>query len=149
MKKLNQNFRKFVSLLNSHEVKYLLVGGYAVSIHGYPRYTGDIDFGVEVSEENAVKIVSVLKKIGFDVPGLREELFLDTSRMSRFGRESVKIEILNSVSDLDFSEAFQNKIIVVFDGVELPVISIDDLRRNKQASGRAKDLTDLENLPRP
>jgi predicted nucleotidyltransferase len=124
-----------------------LVGGYAVSIHGYPRYTGDIDFWVAVSEENAQKLVNVLKEFGFDVPDLSTELFLDKSRITRLGREPVKIEILNSVSGLDFMPSQERAISIDIDGISIPVISLSDLRKNKLASGRAKDLADLENLP--
>jgi predicted nucleotidyltransferase len=133
--------------LNSHQVDYLLVGDYAVSIHGYPRYTGDIDFWVDISEENAQKLVNVLKEFGFDLPNLSTEIFLDKSRMTRLGREPVKIEILNSVSGLDFKPAQLRAITVDIDGITIPVISLSDLRQNKLASGRAKDLADLENLP--
>jgi len=147
MENLHPDFKEFLKLLNSHQVDYLLVGGYAVSIHGYPRYTGDIDFWVAVSEENAQKLVNVLKEFGFDVPDLSTELFLDKSRITRLGREPVKIEILNSVSGLDFMPSQERAISIDIDGISIPVISLSDLRKNKLASGRAKDLADLENLP--
>ena len=147
MENLHPDFKEFLKLLNSHQVDYLLVGGYAVSIHGYPRYTGDIDFWVALSDENAQKIVNVLKEFGFDLPNLSTELFLDKSRMTRLGREPVKIEILNSVSGLDFLPCQERAISIDIDGISIPVISLNDLRQNKLASGRAKDLADLENLP--
>jgi len=147
MENLHQDFKEFLKLLNSHQVDYLLVGGYAVSIHGYPRYTGHIDFWVAVSEENAQKLVDVLEEFGFAVPSLSKELFLDESRMTRLGREPVKIEILNSISGLNFKPTQQRAITVDIDGITIPVISLVDLRINKLASGRAKDLADLENLP--
>ena len=147
MENLHPDFKEFLKLLNSHQVDYLLVGGYAVSIHGYPRYTGNIDFWVAVSEGNANKLVSVLKEFGFNVPNLSTELFMDTSRMTRLGREPVKIEILNSVSGLDFAPSKERAITIDIDGITIPVICLADLRQNKLASGRAKDLADLENLP--
>ena len=147
MENLHPDFKEFLKLLNSHQVDYLLVGGYAVSIHGYPRYTGDIDFWVAISEENALKLVGVLKEFGFDVPNLSTELFLDRSRMTRLGREPVKIEILNSVSGLDFEPAQKRAITIDIDGISVPVISLADLRQNKLASGRPKDLADSDNLP--
>lgn len=149
MQNLHPDFKEFLRLLNSHQVEYLLVGGYAVSIHGYPRYTGDIDFWIAVSEDNAQKVVQVLQEFGFDVPSLSKDLFLDKSRMTRLGREPVKIEILNSISGLDFSSSKENAISIEIDGISIPVISLSDLRENKLASGRAKDLADLENLPLP
>ena len=118
-----------------------------MNYYGYPRYTGDIDFFISVGNENAEKLVEVLKEFGFDVPELRKELFLDEGRMSRFGREPMKIEILNSISGIRFEEAYLNHKVVSLDGIEVPLISLADLRKNKRASGRFKDLGDLENLP--
>jgi hypothetical protein len=147
MENLPQDFKEFLSLLNKHEVDYLLVGGYAVALHGYPRYTGDIDFWVDTSEENAQKIVTVLKEFGFDLPELSKEMFLDPNRMTRMGREPLKIEILNSISGLTFEEGKQGATSVEVEGIHIPLIGLRELRRNKKASGRSKDLADLENLP--
>ncbi len=147
MENLPRDFKEFLSLLNEHQVEYLLVGGYAVALHGYPRYTGDIDFWVRITEENALKIVTVLKKFGFDLPELSKEMFLDLNRMTRLGREPVKIEILNSISGLTYDEAIKGVKIFEIDGIQIPVIGLEELRKNKKASGRAKDLADLENLP--
>ena len=147
MEKLPHDFKEFLKLLNTHGVEYLLVGGYAVNFYGYPRYTGDIDFFVATHEKNAEKLVQALKEFGFDVPELSVDLFLDASRMTRFGREPVKIEILNSISGIEFEEAYSNHKLVNIDGIEIPLISLADLRKNKSASGRYKDLDDLENLP--
>jgi len=133
--------------LNGHGVEYLLVGGYAVGIHGYPRYTGDIDIWIALSEGNADRMVAVFKEFGFDVPGLSREMFLDEGRMTRLGREPVKIEILTRISGVAFCDAKARGTSVEVDGIAIPVISLDDLRINKRASGRAKDLADLENLP--
>ena len=148
MEKLPRDFRDFLSLLNSHCVEYLLVGGYAVAIHGYTRYTGDIDIWIAVSDENAERVVATLKAFRFDLPELSAEFFLNPTRMTRLGREPVKIEILNSISGVQFSEATENAIHVVVDGITIPVISLADLRKNKLASGRSKDLADLDNLPK-
>lgn len=147
MEKLPQDFKEFLNLLNSHGVDYLLVGGFAVAFHGYPRFTGDIDVWVAVSQDNAEKLVATLKAFGFDVAGLSSEIFLDPRRMTRLGREPMKIEILNSVSGLDFPSARARAVVADFDGLNVPVISLADLRTNKLASGRAKDLADLDNLP--
>jgi len=147
MENLHQDFKDFLNLLNDHQVEYLLVGGYAVSIHGYPRYTGDIDIWIEVSRGNARRMVAVMKEFGFDVNTLSEEMFLDPNRMARLGREPVKIEVLNSISGVEFGEAYARGVDVEVDGVRIPVISLADLRANKLASGRLKDLADLENLP--
>jgi len=105
MENLPQDFKDFLSLLNDHKVEYLLVGGYAVAVHGYPRYTGDIDFWIEISVANAEKIVAALREFGFDFPDLSVEMFLDPDRMTRLGREPVKIEILNAVSGITYADA--------------------------------------------
>lgn len=149
MERLPQDFKEFLSLLNSHEVDYLLVGGYAVALWGYPRYTGDIDLWIAISDQNADKLVTVFKEFGFDVPELSRDMFLDAKRMTRLGREPVKIEILSHVSGLSFSEARANAVVRNLDGIAIPVISLRDLRTNKLASGRPKDLADLDNLPTP
>lgn len=149
MEHLPQDFKEFLTLLNKHEVEYLLVGGYAVAIHGYPRYTGDIHFWVNISEVNATKIVAVLKEFGFDLPELSTDMFLDPERMTRMGREPIKIKILNSISGLTFNEGQNGALNIVVDGIPIPVIGLKELRKNKKASARAKDLADLENLPLP
>jgi predicted nucleotidyltransferase len=147
MENLHQDFKEFLVLLNKHEVEYLLVGGYAVALHGYPRYTGDIDFWVNVSEKNAKKLVSVLKEFGFDVPELSTEMFLDPLRMTRMGNEPIKIEILNSISGVSFDQGQRGAISIEIEGINIPVIGLKELRQNKKSSARAKDLADLENLP--
>ena len=147
MEKLHPDFKDFLNLLNKHKVDYLLVGGYAVALHGYPRYTGDIDFWISQTEQNAERLVTVFKEFGFDTPDLSTTLFLDKNRMTRIGREPVKIEILNSISGVQFHEAYASKELVNVEDIVIPLISLRDLRKNKLASGRNKDLADLDNLP--
>lgn len=147
MVKLPPDFKEFLSLLHTHRVKYLLVGGYAVAAHGYPRFTGDMDVWIQTNTENAEKVLTVCHEFGFDVPNLRVELFTDPKQMTRMGHPPLRIEILNSVSGLSFDSAWENRIGEVWDGVPVSLISLEDLRTNKLASGRLKDLADLENLP--
>jgi hypothetical protein len=149
MVKLPPDFKEFLSLLHSHHVEYLVVGGYAVAAHGYPRFTGDLDIWIRCAEENARRILGVCREFGFDVANLRKELFTDPGQMTRMGQPPVRIEILNSVSGLVFDEAWPNRTIDDWDGIPVLVISLADLRTNKLASGRLKDLADLENLPAP
>ena len=85
MEKLPQDFKEFLKLLNDYDVDYMLVGGYAVSIYGYPRYTGDIDFWIDNSHENAERVVAALKAFGFDVPGLTARLFVSPQGITRRG----------------------------------------------------------------
>ncbi len=147
MVKLPPDFREFLSLLHTHRVNYLLVGGYAVAAHGYPRFTGDMDVWIQTNTKNGENVFKVCREFGFDVPNLRVELFTDPKQMTRMGHPPLRIEILNSVSGLSFEAAWENRIECDWDGVPVTLISLCDLRTNKLASGRLKDLADLENLP--
>ena len=143
---LPQDFKEFLRLLNSRKVEYLIVGGYAVALHGYPRATGDIDIWIAISKENAHKIVVTLKEFGFDVPELREELFLEKEKNIRMGNPPLRIEILTSIDGVEFPECYRNKTTVTIDAIEIDFISLQDLKKNKKASGRYQDLADVENL---
>jgi hypothetical protein len=142
---LPRDFKEFLRLLNSNAVEYLVVGGYAVNYHGYPRATGDIDIWVARSPENAARITVVLHEFGF--PDATPELFLAPDAIIRMGLPPLRIEILTSISGVEFSECFANRMIAELDGVPVNLIDRDSLKRNKQASGRLKDLADLEQLP--
>ena len=149
MVKLPPDFREFLSLFNFHKVEYLVVGGYAVAAHGDPRFTGDLDLWIRCSEENATRVLAVCREFGFDVANLRKELFTDPGQMTRMGQPPLRIEILNSVSGLVFDDAWKKRTIEARDGLPVHVISLSDLRTNTLASGRLKDLADLDNLPLP
>jgi predicted nucleotidyltransferase len=144
---LPQDFKEFLQLLNDHEVKYLLVGGYAVGYHGFPRATVDMDIWVAINPQNAQKIVTVLEEFGFNFPELNVDLFLKQDKIIRMGIPPMRLEILTTVSGVEFEICYQNRIIAELDGVQIDMIGLDDLKRNKLAAGRHKDLNDLENLP--
>lgn len=144
---LPHDFKEFLKLLNAKNVEYLVVGGYAVSFYGFPRPTGDIDIWIAVSPHNATLMVEVMKEFGFNTPNLSADLFLDTNNMVRMGVPPVKIEILNEISGVDFADCHSRRVVALVDSVEVPFISEADLKINKAASGRLKDLNDLENLP--
>ena len=146
MIRLPQDFKELLQLLNSKKIEYLVVGGYAVALYGYPRATGDMDIWVAISKINAHKIVEALKEFGFDVPELKEELFLEKENNIRMGIPPLRIEILTSIDGVEFTECYSNKEIVIIDDVEINFISLEDLKKNKRASGRYQDLADLENL---
>lgn len=145
--RLPSDFKEFLRLLDEHDVRYLIVGGYAVGFHGYPRSTGDMDVWVETTPENADRLVDVLKEFGFDVPDLEPGLFLAPDRVVRLGHPPLRIELLTSASGVDFHECFRTRVQDVIDGIPVHFISLEKLKENKQASGRHKDLNDLENLP--
>lgn len=145
--RLPSDFKDFLKLLNANRVEYLLIGGYAVGYHGYPRATGDMDIWVAINPENAARIVVALKEFGFAVPELSAELFLRQSQIVRMGFPPVRIELTTSISGVEFQECYAAKIVAELDGVKVNLIDLKHLKINKKASGRYKDLNDLENLP--
>jgi hypothetical protein len=144
---LPPDFKEFLRLLNEHEVRYLLIGGYAVGYHGYARATEDMYIWVATHPDNAQKLVSVLKKFGFDSPDLSSALFMQENKIIRMGLPPIRLEITTSISGVLFDECYQGRIIDQLDGVEVSLIDLENLKKNKQASGRAKDIADLEKLP--
>ena len=145
--RLPPDFKEFLKLLKEHNVRYLLIGGYAVGFHGYPRATADMDIWVAIHPDNANKMVSVLKEFGFDEPELTPQLFLQEKQIIRMGVPPVRLEITTSISGVEFDTCYEKRIVAELDGVEVNLISLDDLKENKKASGRSKEITDLEKLP--
>jgi len=133
-------------LLNEREVRYLVIGGYAVAYHGCPRYTGDLDIFVEASLENADRLVGVYRKFGFNLPDLKPELFTTPDNIVRVGHEPVRLEVLTGISGVTFAEAYARRIDVALDDLVVPFISFADLIKNKTSTGRGKDLVDAEAL---
>jgi len=144
---LSPDFKEFLKLLNAHQVEYLLIGGYAVSYHGYPRATVDMDIWIALQPANAERIVAALKKFGFDLPELSPELFLKEWQVIRLGVPPVRIELATTVSGVNFNECYAERLTDILDGVKVNLISLKHLKINKKASGRHQDLADLENLP--
>lgn len=141
----NLDFIDFIELLNKHNVKYIVVGGYAVILNGYIRSTGDIDLWVEKSEENYRKLEKVYSD--FYAPIFSIEDFLSSSiDVWGIGVEPIKIEILTQVDGLTFNESHKNALYYHTGIIEVPYICYDDLIINKKASGRYKDLADIEQL---
>ena len=144
---LPQDFKEFLRSLNVHHVEYLLIGGYAVNYHGYPRATADMDIWIAVNPANANRVVATLREFGFDLPDLSPELFLQPWQIIRLGMPPVRIEIATTISGVEFSECYAKRVEDTLDGVPVNLISLPDLKRNKKASGRHQDLADLEHLP--
>ena len=145
--RLPPDFKEFLKLLNEHKVRYLLIGGYAVGYHGYPRATADMDIWIAMQADNAEKIVSALREFGFDVPELTVGLFLKEKQIVRMGVPPIRLEITTSISGVEFEECYQERVVDILDGVAVTLISLKHLKINKKASGRYKDLDDIENLP--
>ena len=141
------DFKEFLRLLNFHQVEYLLIGGYAVGYYGFVRATGDMDVWVKINPDNAIKVVSALKEFGFAVPELSPELFLKEDQIVRMGVPPLRLEILTTISGVEFTACFANRLIAQIDDLDVNLINLEDLKLNKRASRRLKDLLDLENLP--
>ena len=144
---LADDFSDFLSLLNANQVRYLLIGGYAVIYHGYPRSTGDLDVWIAVSDENALATQQALRDFGFDDPALTAELLTRDRQIVRMGVPPFRIEVSTRISGVEFDECWERRIDAEMGGVLVHIISLDDLKANKAASGRHKDRTDLRYLP--
>lgn len=144
---LHPDFKDFLRLMNSYNVRYLLVGGYAVGYHGYPRATGDMDIWIEKSESNAKKVTSAFREFGMPNQAISEDLFLEANKVIRMGVPPVRLEIITNASGVDFNECYINREAIEIDDILINFISLHDLKKNKQAAGRHKDLEDLEHLP--
>lgn len=144
---LPQDFKEFLNLLRVNRVEYLLIGAYAVGYHGYPRATQDMDIWIASTPENATRTVAALNEFGFGTPELTTDLLLRPNNIVRMGEEPMRIEILNWASGVDFDDCYRERIIDTLDGVEVNLIGLNHLKINKKASGRLKDLADLEELP--
>jgi hypothetical protein len=134
-------------LLNSNQVEYLLIGGYAVGYHGYPRATADMDIWIAISPDNGKKLVTVLKQFGFDVPELTPEIFQENNKVIRLGVPPIRIELITTIDGVNFRECYDSKIADEIDGVQINLIDLHHLKINKKVSGRHKDLNDLDHLP--
>lgn len=147
--RLPRDFKDFLKLLDKHGVEYLLIGGYAVAYYGYPRPTADMDVWVAMHPSNAAQVVKAVRELGFKLPEVNEELFLQSGNVIRMGHPPVRLEILTTIDGVDFKKAFARRCVDDIDGQTVNLISLKDLRINKRAAGRPKDLDDLEKLSRP
>lgn len=146
---LTSDFKEFAALFNSNEVDYLVVGGYALAAYGHPRYTGDLDFWVGTHPQNAKRIVSVLAQFGFASLGIQEADLCTPNQVIQLGFPPARIDLLTSIDGVDFADCLARKLVVQMDGISLNLISVDDFKTNKRATGRHKDLADLETLELP
>jgi hypothetical protein len=144
---LPPDFKEFLKLLSDHEVAYLLVGGYAVAYHGYPRATADMDIWVAINPHNAQRLVDAIRAFGFEMPELSPDVFLKKDQVIRMGVPPIRIEIVTTASGVDFEECYAALVVDELDGVAVNVINLEHLKINKKAAGRYRDLDDLEHLP--
>lgn len=144
---LPPEFKRLLSALSSKEVDYLVVGGYAVIFHGYVRTTGDLDIWVALNSENAAKLEAAIRLMGFNPPGLKAEWFVRKGAVMRIGQEPLRFDIINDIDGVTFAECYARRVEAVIEGIPVNIISLPDLKTNKKASGRNKDLADLDYLP--
>ena len=143
---LTTDFKEFVELLNKHEVRYLVVGGYAVAVYGHPRYTKDLDIWIEASNKNSDRLLLALNEFGFGSLDLNREDFLQPGWIVQLGYPPNRIDLLTSVSGLQFSESYETRNMVVTAGQLISFVSLSDLIRSKVAAGRPQDLADVHHL---
>jgi hypothetical protein len=143
---LNRHFQDFLGLLEKHKVEYVVVGGYAVGVHGFPRYTGDMDVFVAISRENAGRLLNVFAEFGFASLELKAEDFLEPDTVIEVGREPIKIQVLTGIDGISFDQCRTGRILVDVSGLQVPFIGFDALLANKAASPRSKDRIDFEEL---
>lgn len=143
---LDENFREFVALLARHDVQYLVVGGYALAAHGYPRATGDFDAWIRTSADNARRLMKVLAEFGFGEVGITEGDLTSSDCVLQLGYPPNRIDLLTRVSGLEFEDAWERRMHVSLDGIDVNFVGRDDLIVNKRATGRPQDIVDVLRL---
>ena len=144
---LHPDFKDFLRLLNSHGVEYLVVGGYAVGYYGYPWATGDMDIWVAVSDVNAEKSAQTLRDFGLPEEEAIRDLFIKKDKMIRMGIPPIRIAVITGASGINFEECYLRREVIDIDDIPVNFIALEDLKTNKQACGRYKDLEDLQHVP--
>ncbi|GAB5524449.1 MAG: nucleotidyl transferase AbiEii/AbiGii toxin family protein [Roseivirga sp.] len=144
----NDDFLEFINALNLNGVRYILVGGYSVILHGYPRTTGDLDIWVENNEDNYRKLEKAFKAFRLPTFDMTLENFMNTDKFDvfRFGRQPIAIDIITQLKGIRFDNAWENVETQKFEGISVNYISYSDLLTAKKASGRARDINDIDNL---
>ena len=143
---IHKDFKEFIELFNSHGVEYVIVGGYALAFLGAPRYTGDLDLFVKPDPQNASKILSALKSFGFGCLKLSESDFSKPGNVIQLGVPPVRIDIVTSITGVDWAEVEKNKVESFLGRDKVYFISKNDFIKNKKAVSRHKDLADVEAL---
>jgi predicted nucleotidyltransferase len=143
---LNKDYKEMLQCLLEENVRFLLVGAYAVAVHGFPRATKDIDFFVWATPENAANLMRALTKFGAPLHDISEADLSSEGVVFQIGNSPRRIDILTNISGVKFEQAYANKTTISIEGIEVPVISLEDLIANKRASARTQDLADVEKL---
>lgn len=149
MLQIHPDFRDLLSCFNSASVRYLLIGGYAVNFHGHHRNTKDLDLWIAISSDNASAVSRALHEFGFSVVGAPPDVFLKKQQVYTFGREPMCMDIITSPSGVEFDDCYPRRAEAEIGGIKVPIISLKDLLKNKQSSGRPRDVADVEQLAGP
>jgi hypothetical protein len=144
---LSRDFKEFVALLNARGVEYLVVGGYAMALYGRPHHTGDLDIWIRRSPENAQRLMAALSDFGFGDVGLSQQDFELRENVVQLGYPPFRIDLLTDIDGVDFDAAWPNRETTAHDGLSIHFVALTDLKANKRASGRPRDIDDLEQLP--
>jgi hypothetical protein len=143
---LSSDLREFIECLNSNEVEYLVVGALAVSWHGFPRYSADIDFLIRPSDANAARVLRALSQFGFGSLDISADDLTHLGKVIQLGYEPNRIDLMTSVTGVSFDDAWDDRAPGDLDGLPVNFIGRSSLLRNKDATGRAKDRIDAEEL---
>lgn len=146
MPEFQKDFADFIELCNNYKLEYLVIGGFAVSIHGYPRTTKDLDVCINRTKENIQKILKILLDFGFGSLRLKAEDFMKDDTIIQLGYEPVRIDILNELGEVNFDFAYKNKRIATMKGIPVNFIGYGELLRVKELAGRPQDLVDIQKL---
>lgn len=145
---LSRDFREFFVLLARHEVRYLVIGGYAMAAHGHPRFTKDLDIWVWIDRSNSRAVLAALVDFGFDGLGLSQDDFLAENMVIQLGYPPQRIDLLTSPSGVDFDACWEDRLTLTIDDIEVAVIGLRGLIQNKIAAGRDQDVVDANALQR-
>jgi hypothetical protein len=143
---LSQDFKEFVQLLIKNNADYLVVGGYAVGMYGYPRFTGDLDIWLKSSKDNAARVLNALNEFGFASFNITEDDLTKEGNIIQLGYPPLRIDLITQIDGVSFDDCYTNKKIIEVDSLKINFIGYQDLLKNKKASGRLKDMDDLEHL---
>lgn len=143
---ITQDFKEFIESLNKNDVEYLIIGGFAVAFHGHPRYTKDLDVWINSASSNVRKLLKALKDFGFGSLELKPEDFSNPDDVIQLGYPPNRIDLITEIKGVDFESCYDQKVETQIDGIKVSFIDLENLKKNKKATGRHQDLADLENL---
>lgn len=141
-----QDFKEFIELLIKNKAEYLIVGGYAVGVHGHPRYTGDLDIWLNPTVENSQKILKSVNEFGFSSFKLTKDDFTKPGNVIQLGYPPLRIDLLTEIDGVKFEECYANRKEVILEEMKVNFIGYNDLLKNKKETGRPRDIDDIDNL---